>query len=222
MGRYYSEESVAALTAQVVESGERLLQIFHLADTEAEHAKRLAAEIGFCPGDTIIDAGCGTGALAGYLRELEPSLRLHLLNISPAQLAYADERFDKRIGDIEAMPYPDRFADGVIFSYVLGHVDIGLAMREARRVLRPGGWVFVYDIAAAGPLDPASGVLGYNIRTADQIAVAATAAGFRRAPLRIPKDIFLSQFFRGCFTQDELASVMRNVVPVIGSLQLLR
>jgi phosphoadenosine phosphosulfate reductase len=210
---YYPEPVVSDLTRFAADRGETLLQIFRLADGEAEHARLLANEMRFSPGDVIIDAGCGTGALAGYLHAIEPSLQIHLLNISAAQLAYADAWFPQQVGDIEAMPYADGFADGVILSYVLGHTDIRVAMDEAFRVLKPGGWLFVYDIAATGQMHPASDALNYRIRTLEELKNAAFT-GFSQPTFSLPAKDYVSGVVRGCFDPEEMGRVFHNVTPV--------
>ena len=46
--------------------------------------------------------------------------------------------------DVTALPFPDRSFDALICDHVLEHVpDDRRAMRELRRVLRPGGWAIL-------------------------------------------------------------------------------
>jgi ubiquinone/menaquinone biosynthesis C-methylase UbiE/3'-phosphoadenosine 5'-phosphosulfate sulfotransferase (PAPS reductase)/FAD synthetase len=214
MSHYYAEELVSQLTAKAIESGESLLQIFRLAESEQDHVRLLAEKIGYTPGDVIIDAGCGTGSLARHLRAIEPTLDIKLLNISAAQLAYADECFEKRVGDIEAMPYPDGCADGVIFSYVLGHVDLRKALAEAHRVLKPGGWMFVYDVGARGPLTQESTELRYAIRDHRDIIESSRVAGFNCTLTTAGPRDFVSRIVRESFPGNKFDRVFQNVEPI--------
>ena len=51
-----------------------------------------------------------------------------------------------RLGDAEALPYPDDSFDVVVGTFVLCSVsDIGTTLRECRRVLRPGGTLRVLE-----------------------------------------------------------------------------
>lgn len=94
-----------------------------------------------------LEVGCGTGfftlnlLLAGVVREG------HLSDISPGMVAAAQDNaerlgltVDGRVADAEALPYPDDSFDLVVGHAVIHHVpDVELALREMRRVLRPGG-----------------------------------------------------------------------------------
>lgn len=99
----------------------------------------------------VLELGSGTGFFllnlwqAGYVREA------HATDISPGMLA-ACVRTARTIGcdlrartaDAEALPYPDGTFDLVVGHAVLHHVpDVERALREARRVLVPGGALFV-------------------------------------------------------------------------------
>lgn len=47
-------------------------------------------------------------------------------------------------GDITRLPFPGSSFDGLVCSHVLEHIpDDAAAMRELRRVLKPGGWALV-------------------------------------------------------------------------------
>ena len=89
----------------------------------------------------ILDAGCGTGAILERLGNPEQNIGIDL---APEALAFCRQRGleNVREGDISALRFADNFFDGVICSSVLYHqwvMDVPSAVRELRRVLRPGG-----------------------------------------------------------------------------------
>lgn len=94
-------------------------------------------------GTRFLDAGCGAGLLAllAHLRGAEVSA----LDASPALLEIARERIpaaDMREGDLEALPFEDGSFDGVAVVNSLFYArDMQGAVRELRRVSRPGGRV---------------------------------------------------------------------------------
>jgi SAM-dependent methyltransferase len=102
----------------------------------------------------VLDAGCGFGRNLVYLLregcevfgvDADPAGVEHVRALAGA-LAPGLPRENFQVGMVEAMPFPDGFADAVICNSVLhfarddGHF---LAMvRELWRVLRPGGLLF--------------------------------------------------------------------------------
>jgi len=56
-------------------------------------------------------------------------------------------------GDVQRLPYEDGLFDAFVCSHVLEHVpDDRLALRELRRVLRPGGWgIVMVPVCLAAP-----------------------------------------------------------------------
>lgn len=102
-------------------------------------------------GWTVVDAGCGDG----YLTELlaERFARVIAVDHAPERLEAARERLkglpvDFRLGEVDALPVPAASVDAVFYSLVLHHVpELSPVLREARRVLRPGGRVVALDLA---------------------------------------------------------------------------
>lgn len=93
----------------------------------------------------ILDAGCGTGGDALYLSRYGEVVGLDL---APEATALAVERLPGRFtrGSVLALPFADASFDLVTSFDVLYHrgvPDEVLALDEARRVLRPGGWLLV-------------------------------------------------------------------------------
>lgn len=93
------------------------------------------------PGAKLLDVGCGPGYLAGAAAAL--GAEATGLDFAEAMVARAQARFpalDIRTGDAEALPFDEATFHIVASNMVLLHVtDTGAAIREAHRVLCPGG-----------------------------------------------------------------------------------
>jgi ubiquinone/menaquinone biosynthesis C-methylase UbiE len=93
----------------------------------------------------ILDAGCGTGAILQRLGNPEKNVGIDL---APEAISFCRERglSNVRQGDISHLPFADASFDAVICSSVLYHQwvdDVAAALREMRRVLRPGGLLLI-------------------------------------------------------------------------------
>jgi SAM-dependent methyltransferase len=100
-------------------------------------------------GRTILDAGCGTGAVLAQLDHAGTSIGIDL---SPDALQFCQQRglYALVRGDVNALPFPADTFDIVISSSVLYHqwvIDVGAAVRELRRVLKPQG-VLILNLPA--------------------------------------------------------------------------
>ena len=82
---------------------------------------------------TVLDVGCGDGALAGLIRQRRPDVSLRGIDVLVRpQTAIPVEKFDGR-----TMPAADGSYDVVMFVDVLHHTtDPMVLLREARRVAR--------------------------------------------------------------------------------------
>lgn len=100
-------------------------------------------------GDSILDVGCGSGALDRLLaRRFGGANPLTATDVNPfllreaAALAAEDqlaERITFRQGNAERLPFPDASFDHAFTVTVFEECDADLALRELYRVLRPGG-----------------------------------------------------------------------------------
>jgi SAM-dependent methyltransferase len=96
----------------------------------------VAARFAAAGARTVLDVGGGNGRLARLLPAL--SMRCLLLDLSPAMLDLA--RRPKARADGARLPAADASVDAVAALYTLYHYhDPLVPIREARRVLRPGG-----------------------------------------------------------------------------------
>ncbi|SOE85470.1 Methyltransferase domain-containing protein [Burkholderia sp. YR290] len=104
-------------------------------------SKQLLEAVGAGPGSRIVDVACGSGPLAG-LAAAEGAL-VEGVDFSPNMIAVAKERFPGlsfRVGDAEALPFPDDTFDAVVIGFGVHHFPFPMqALSEGRRVLRHGG-----------------------------------------------------------------------------------
>jgi len=117
-----------------------------------------AARLNAQPGETVVDCAGGTGdmarrfaamARAAQHRRGGPDARVVLVDYNAEMVAAGRMRDESdpvsdivkwAVGDAQALPLPDASADAYCIAFGLRNVtDIGLALREARRVLKPGG-----------------------------------------------------------------------------------
>jgi ubiquinone/menaquinone biosynthesis C-methylase UbiE len=117
----------------------------------------------------VLDVGCGSG---GWLRMLlewgaTPS-QLHGLDLLEERIAKAralsPAGMDFKIGNACELDYPNQYFDlctaSTVFSSILnGAARLALA-REMARVVRPGGWVAIFDFAISDPRNPDTVGLG--------------------------------------------------------------
>jgi SAM-dependent methyltransferase len=81
----------------------------------------------------VLDAGCGLGHYTARLRAERPDLRVLPLDLSAGMGPAV-------VGDVQALPVRTDAVDAALAMHMLYHVpDIPAAVRELRRVVRPGG-----------------------------------------------------------------------------------
>jgi SAM-dependent methyltransferase len=99
-----------------------------------------------------LDAGCGAGAstaallpLARQVTGLDPFLPM--LQAARARVPQAD--FMQ--GRLESIPCPDATFDLVASAGAINYTEPRLALAELARVLKPGGWLALYDFSDGRP-----------------------------------------------------------------------
>ena len=105
-------------------------------------------------GQSVLDVGCGPGTITCDLDALVAPGRVTAVEPTEAALDLARAEADRRgtttidfaVADVHALDLPDASYDVVHAHQVLQHVaDPVLALREMRRVCKPGGVVAVRD-----------------------------------------------------------------------------
>ena len=136
------------------------------------------------PGERVVDLGCGGGIdalIAGQL--VGPGGRVYGVDMTPAMVELASRNAAQAgagnveflRGTIEDLPLPDESVDVVLSNCVINFSsDKARVMREAARVLAPGGRFVISDIVSWRPIAESSyGPLCRIVGTTNGMSAAA-------------------------------------------------
>jgi demethylmenaquinone methyltransferase/2-methoxy-6-polyprenyl-1,4-benzoquinol methylase len=113
-----------------------------------------AARLNPQPGERIVDCAGGTGDISKRLAKLArqaqarrggPDAEILVVDYNAEMVGVGRERVTDpeiawAVGDAQRLPLPDAWADAYVIAFGIRNVtDIPTALREARRVLKPGG-----------------------------------------------------------------------------------
>ena len=142
---------------------------------------------------SVLDIGCGTGALLDRVAQRWPQARLRGVDPAQRMIDVAGRRLPQAeltVATAERLPAPDASADLVLGTTSFNHwSDHRAALREVGRVTRPGGLVVVVEHAPPGLL------MGALLRLTGRMVRHHSPADFARLawagglhPLRVTRE----------------------------------
>ena len=145
----------------------------------------------------LVDIGAGVGALWPELRSAFPGARLLGIDRSHGMLRLAPSDVPRVVSDARALPVESDRVDLAVLVFMLFHLERpGDALREARRIVRPGGtvgtitwgvdlaspatrlWTACLDEHGAAPSDPVTQARHELVDTPDKMSALLRSAGF--------------------------------------------
>jgi len=161
---------------------------------KADHELAAQSEVAI----KILDIGCGTGANLEMLSRFGDA---EGVDVSAEALAFCRERglAKVRLGEAEHLPWADGSFDLVTGLDVVEHLDDDVAgLKEMRRVLRPGGYAFLFVPAFMFLWGVQDDVSHHRRRyTRKGLQQAARAAGFAIERVSYANLIFFPLVFGG-------------------------
>jgi demethylmenaquinone methyltransferase / 2-methoxy-6-polyprenyl-1,4-benzoquinol methylase len=173
--------------------------------------RRFVAKLHVKPHERVLDLAGGTGDIAALIKARTPMAHVTLSDINPAMMKAGQARAldsssagadDYVLANAEKLPFKDKQFDVVTIAFGLRNVThIDKALKEAHRVLKPGGRFFCLEFSrVAKPLRPAYDLYSFAVLPRLGKYVANDEASYR----------YLAESIRQFPSQPDLAKRMEK------------
>tara|TARA_B100001250_G_scaffold401814_1_gene414129 strand:- start:498 stop:1247 length:750 start_codon:yes stop_codon:yes gene_type:complete len=129
-----------------------ILQAFKPYENDKKQGKWLSKQIGIKGNEKILECGCGVGGVIKQIASLYPNTDVYGINISDGQIDIANEvlkdfkNASVSIQDFTNTDYDDNTFDIVYFCESMGYSNFEKTIKEAIRILKPKGKLYINEI----------------------------------------------------------------------------
>jgi len=147
-------------------------------------ARDLLTDAELAPSGRLLDAGCGSGQTMTWFRSQWPAWRTVGCDVARDGLVAAHDAGEQAVAcaSVLDLPYEDGDFDAAITLDVIQHLPLDggdrRALREIRRVLRPGGILFLRTNAQAFPPTADDAAASFHRYEPGELREKLTDAGF--------------------------------------------
>ncbi len=181
-------EKVNESTLILIGMGERIFQAHRFAENDVDHVGKLLEWAEFPKDSFVIDLGCGVGEVSKIMHDLRPDLKFTLVNISEAQLELCVLDENKVLCSFLEVPSEDGKFDAAMFCFSIGHEDILSGLKEAYRLLKDGGVLFIYDMVRVSGSNDSMKNVEYKVIPEDAFSDLIFDAGFKWWSCSLPEE----------------------------------
>jgi len=129
----------------------------------------------WCPGNRILDFGCGEGDSSILLAQFGATVVGVDITEDAVQVARdlaiakgLEDKIEFQVGNVEALDFEDESFDAIWCHGVLHHVDMRIALTEMNRLLKPGGSAIATEALKYNPFISIYRRLTPHLRSSDE------------------------------------------------------